>query len=177
MITQNSANKEQDRQSAEERFRMGTGEYTEGRLEQAAISLGNAECFFYLVGDFQRAADSRAMIADIESQVGLLEQSTSSYWCAIQLYRDTGRTGDEAQSLLALGHVERQLGHLDQAQEAYLLARSCTSRCVRYQRWVMSRLRSATLRCSGHTWSRLRSIIRRPSALSGRSLTRRRLML
>jgi hypothetical protein len=91
MNTQNSANKEQDRQSAEERFRMGTGEYTEGRLEQAAISLGNAEGFFYLVGDFQRAADSRAMIADIERQIGLLEQSTSSYWCAIQLYRDTGR--------------------------------------------------------------------------------------
>ena len=119
MSTQNSANKEQHRQAAEESFRMGTGEYTEGRLEQAAISLGNAEGFFYLVGDFQRAADSRALIADIERQIGLLERSTSSYWCAIQLYRDTGRTGDEAQSLLALGHVERQLGHLDQAQEAY----------------------------------------------------------
>ena len=57
MSTHNSANKEQDRQAAEERFRMGTGEYTEGRLEQAEISLGNAERFFYLLGDFQRAAD------------------------------------------------------------------------------------------------------------------------
>src|SRR5437588_8550033 len=113
MSTYNRMNQEQDRQAAEESFRRGSGEYTEGWLEQAAITLGNAECFFYLVGDFQRTADSRALIAEIERQIGLLEQSTSSYWCAIQLYRDTGRTGDEAQSLLALGHVERQQGHLD----------------------------------------------------------------
>jgi tetratricopeptide (TPR) repeat protein len=124
MITRESRDKEQDRQSAEEHFRVGVQAYDAGDKEQAVKSFGNAESAFCLVGDFKRAGDSRAVIATIEHQNGLLEQSSSSYRRAIQLYRDAGRTGDEAESLLALGHVERHLGHLEQAHATYLMVQS-----------------------------------------------------
>lgn len=123
MGTRKSGDKEQDKQSAEEYFQSGVQAYDDSELAQAVESFGEAEQSFYLVGDFKRAADSRAMIADIERQDGLLEQSVSSYQHAIQLYRDASRSSDEAESLLAMGHVQRQLGHLDQALEAYIMAR------------------------------------------------------
>ena len=122
MITRKSGDKEQEKPSAEASFQFDVQTYNDSELELAAQPLGEAEQSFELGGDFKRAADSRAMIADIGGQDGLLEQPVSSYRHAIQFYQDAGRPSEKAESLLAMGHVERQLGHLDQALEAYLMA-------------------------------------------------------
>src|SRR6266566_1210733 len=105
MITRKSGEKEPEKPSAEESFLFGVQTSNDSELEQPAEPFGEAEQSFDLGGDFKRAADSRAMIAAIESQDGLLEQSVSSYRHAIQLYQDGGRLSDKAESLLAMGHV------------------------------------------------------------------------
>lgn len=124
MSIRSNEDKERDGHSAEESYRAGIEAHDEGRLDAAAASFGSAERSFCLIGDLKRAGDSRAMIAMIEHQDGLLEQSTSSYRRAIQLYQDANSPDDVAAIFLALGHGERHLGHLYQAQEAYLMAQS-----------------------------------------------------
>ena len=74
MITRKSGDKEQEKPSAEASFQFDVQTYNDSELELAAQPLGEAEQSFELGGDFKRAADSRAMIADIGGQDGLLEQ-------------------------------------------------------------------------------------------------------
>src|SRR5438045_2006200 len=111
MIIRKNGEQAQEKPSAEASFLFGVRASTDSELEQAAESSGEAEQSFDLGGDFRRAAESRAMIAALAGQDGLLEQSVSSSRDALQLSRDAGRPSEEAESLLALGHVQRQLGH------------------------------------------------------------------
>src|SRR5436190_160240 len=119
MATQDNATTEKDRQKAEKRLQDGIEAYNDGKLDKAAEAFGDAEIRFRLIGDFKRAADSRAMIADVQRQNNALEQAINSYQRAIKLYKDAHRPVGEANMQLSLGHVERQLAHLDRAQDAY----------------------------------------------------------
>src|ERR1700693_4621927 len=109
----------QDVNTAEKRFRDGIEALQDGKLEVASEAFNDAEIRFRLAGDFKRAGDSRALIADAQSQNNMLEQAPNSYQRAMKLYQQAKRPLNEAGAALALGHVERQQAHLDYAQEAY----------------------------------------------------------
>src|SRR5439155_21656778 len=109
----------QDEQAAEKRLQAGVDAFYDGKLDVAAEAFSDAEIRFRLLGDFKRAGDSRAMLADVQRQNNQLELSANSYVKAMRLYRDANCPLNEAGSALSLGHVERQLAHLDRAQEAY----------------------------------------------------------
>src|SRR5450755_2401267 len=116
------AKKENDRQRAEKRYQDGITAYNDGKLDSAIEALSDAEIRFRLASDFKRAADSRALIADVQRENSALEPAINSYQRAAKMYRDAGYPLLEANSTLSMGHIERQLSHLDRAQDAYQAA-------------------------------------------------------
>src|SRR6266852_4005478 len=109
----------QDVKAAEKRFQDGIEAAQDGKLDAAIEAFSDAEIRFRLAGDFKRAGDSRALMADAQRQSAMLEQAANSCQKAIKLYRQANRPLNEAGATLALGHIERQQAHLDSAQEAY----------------------------------------------------------
>src|SRR5438445_558476 len=112
---------------AEKRLQEGIAAYNDGKMEIAAEALIEAEKLFRELGDLKRAADCRSLLADVQRENNLIEQSITSYQRAMKLYQEAGRPLNEAQAALAIGHLERQQSHLDRAQEAYERARELYS--------------------------------------------------
>jgi len=117
----------QDHVLAEKRLQEGIAAYNDGKMEIAAEALIEAEKLFRELGDLKRAGDCRSLLADVQRENNLIEQSITSYQRAMKLYQEAGRPLNEAQAALAIGHLERQQSHLDRAQEAYERARELYS--------------------------------------------------
>ena len=81
----------QDVKAAEARFQAGIEALQDSKLDVAREAFSDAEIRFRLVGDFKRAGDSRALIADAQRQNNMLEQAANSYQKAITLYRQANR--------------------------------------------------------------------------------------
>src|SRR5437588_12964225 len=98
---------------AEKRLQEGIAAYNDGKMEIAAEALIEAEKLFRELGDLKRAGDCRSLLADVQRENNLIEQSITSYKRSMKLYQEVVRPLNEDIESIAIGHIERLYTHVE----------------------------------------------------------------
>src|SRR5258708_21516182 len=119
MTTGENETKEKDKQRAEKRLQDGIEAYNDGKLDKAAEAVEDAEIRFRLAGDFNRARDSRSMLADIQRLERQFNEAETNYQLALETYRAYKDVFGIIDALLGLGRIYLDQGRLDKAADTF----------------------------------------------------------